>query len=145
MSEYVSSSFPDVAKARAVHRLGVCCVFRTKATEKSCKAMWLDTSRSSVSLCVQFKIKLWAAAPSETFNPCQKFCDSHVELLNSIRGHSLPFQKLSKDQEALGGWRVTPLSRKHEISPRILQQCLCHMLNFTTWECLSCCQIRLPP
>lgn len=65
--------------------------------------MWLDTARSSVSLHVQFKIKLLAAVPSETFNPCQKYCDSHVELLNPIGGHSPPFQKLSKDQEALVG------------------------------------------
>lgn len=65
--------------------------------------MWLDTARSSVSLRVQFKIKLLAAAPSETFNPCQKFCDFRVELLDPIRGHSPPFEKLSKDQEALGG------------------------------------------
>lgn len=73
------------------------------SVEKSCKVIWLDTARSSVSLHVQFKIKLLVAVPSETFNSCQKFCDSHVELLDPIGGHSPLFQNLSKDQEALVG------------------------------------------
>lgn len=145
MSEYVSSSFPDVAKARAVHHW-VCAVCSEPRPQRSHARQcgWIPLGAQFHYV---FSLKL-NFGQLHLQKPLILVKNSVIPMLS----YSIPygvtafhFRSWAKDQEPLGGWRVTPLSRKHEISPRILQQRLCHMLNFTTWECLSCCQIRLPP